>query len=200
MVAASVQPMSFTFEQGREVEAKLLDQRVIMLGGVIDDDRANDVVAKLLHLDADGSGKDISLYINSPGGSATAGLAVYDAMQATRAEVATYCFGMAASAAAVVLTGGAAGKRHALHNARVLIHQPHGSTEGNAADIQIQAQEFAFIRRRLEEIIAAHTGQPTDRVRADSDRDFILGAEEARDYGLIDRVVPMRRSLEVVGA
>lgn len=192
--------MGFTSQPGIDVETKLLEQRVVMLGGLIDDERANDVVAKLLHLDGESSTKDISLYVNSPGGSATAGLAVYDAMQATHAEVATYCFGMAASAASVILAGGAAGKRHALHNARILLHQPHGSTQGQASDIEIQAREFAFIRQRLEEILAAHTGQPIEKVRVDTDRDFILGAVEARDYGVIDRVVPMRRGLEAVAS
>lgn len=167
----------------------------MLLGKVIDDDTANDVVGKLLHLDADSASKDITLYINSPGGLATAGLAIYDAMQATRAEVATCCHGMAASAAAVILAGGAPGRRRALPNARILLHQPHGATEGQAADIEIQAREFAFIRRRLEEIIAAHTGQSLDKIREDTDRDFILGAAEAREYGVIDEIVPTHREV-----
>lgn len=180
-------------ERAFDIYSRLLRDRVIILGQPVDDAVANLVVAQLLHLEVEDPEKDVSLYINSPGGSVTAGLAIYDAMQAIRCDVATYAMGLAASIAAVLLAGGAKGKRCSLTNARVLIHQPHGSAEGESVDIEIQAREAAFLRRRLEEILAEHTGQPVDRIHADTDRDFIMGAQEALAYGLVDRVIQPHR-------
>src|SRR4051794_21921850 len=180
-------------ERAFDLYSRLLKDRVVMLGTQVDDQSANLIAAQLLHLAAVDADKDISLYINSPGGSITAMFAIYDTMQHIHPDVATYCMGMAASAAAVVLAGGAAGKRFALPNARVLIHQPHGQAQGQQMDIEIQAKEMAFGRRRMEEILAHHTGQTVERVNRDVDRDYIMGAEEAVAYGMVDEVVAGRR-------
>ena len=177
-----------------DIYSRLLRERIIFLGTPIDDAVANVLVAQLLYLEAENAGEDIALYVNSPGGSATAMFAIYDAMTSIGPDVATYCLGQAASAAAVILAAGAAGKRFALPNARILIHQPHGGVEGQSADIEIQAKEILRQRQRMEEILAEHTGQPLARVAADTDRDFILGAEDAKAYGIVDRIVA-RRSL-----
>jgi ATP-dependent Clp protease protease subunit len=182
-------------ERSFDIYSRLLKDRIVILGTPIDDAVANLVVAQLLHLEAEDPEKDINLYINSPGGSGTALLGIYDAMQHVRSDVSTICVGQAASAGAVLLAAGAAGKRFALPHTRVLIHQPHGGIEGQAADMEIHAREILRQRRLIDEILARHTGQPIDRIRRDTDRDFILSAEEAKDYGLVDEVIQRRPAL-----
>jgi ATP-dependent Clp protease protease subunit len=179
-------------ERAYDIYSRLLKDRIIVLGTEINDTTANLLTAQLLHLESEDPEKDIALYINSPGGSVTSTLAIYDTMQVIRADVATFCMGMAASGAAVILAAGAPGKRAALPNARVLIHQPHGGAQGQAVDIENQAREIAFLRRRVDEILAHHTGQPIERVAKDTDRDYILGALEAKEYGLVDEVLEAR--------
>jgi ATP-dependent Clp protease protease subunit len=179
-------------ERAFDIYSRLLRERIVFLGDAIDDAVANTVVAQLLFLDSVEPGSDIALYVNSPGGSSTALFAIYDTMQFLKSDVATYCVGQAASAAAVVLATGTPGKRFALPNSRVLLHQPHGALDGQSADIEIHAKEFARQRRRVEEILAEHTGQSIERVHADTDRDFILGPDEAKAYGLVDQVVARR--------
>jgi ATP-dependent Clp protease, protease subunit len=179
-------------ERAFDIYSRLLRERIVFLGDPIDDAVANTVVAQLLFLDSVEPGKDIGLYVNSPGGSSTALFAIYDTMRFLRSDVATYCLGQAASAAAVILASGARGKRHALPNSRVLLHQPHGGVEGQSADIEIHAREIARQRRRVEEILAEHTGRSIERIHGDTERDFILGPEEAREYGLVDHVVSRR--------
>ncbi len=176
-------------ERAYDLYSRLLKDRIVMLTTQVDDDSAALLVAQLLHLASEDPAKDISLYINSPGGSTTALFAIYDTMQLVTPDVATYCMGMAASAAAVLLAGGAAGKRYALPNARVLIHQPHGGAQGQSVDIEIQAREIAYHRRRVEELLAHHTGQTIERIAADTDRDYIMSAEESVAYGMVDHVV-----------
>ncbi|MFL5737873.1 MAG: ATP-dependent Clp protease proteolytic subunit [Actinomycetota bacterium] len=176
-----------------DVYSRLLRERVVFMSGELDDAGGTAIVAQLLLLEAEDPRRDISLYINSPGGSPTAMFAIYDAMQALEPDVATWCLGQAASAGATLLAAGAAGKRHALPNARILLHQPHGGLEGTSEDIRIHAAEFARTRRRQEEILAGHTGQPLEKVVEDLDRDFILEAEEARAYGVVDHVDTPKR-------
>ena len=180
-------------ERAYDIYSRLLKDRIVVLGTEINDASANLLTAQLLHLEAEDPDKDISLYINSPGGSVTATLGIYDTMQVIAPDVSTVCVGMAASGAAVLLAGGAPGKRLTLPNARVLIHQPHGGAQGQSIDIENQAREIAFLRGRLEEILAYHTGQPRERIAADTDRDYILGAEDAVAYGLVDEVLRPRR-------
>jgi ATP-dependent Clp protease protease subunit len=180
-------------ERAYDIYSRLLKDRIVLLGTEINDASANLLTAQLLHLEAEDPEKDISLYINSPGGSVTATLGIYDAMQLIGPDISTVCFGMAASGAAVLLAGGAPGKRLALPNARILIHQPHGGVQGQSVDIENQAREIAFLRGRMEEILAHHTGQPRERIAADTDRDYILGAEDAVAYGLVDEVLSPRR-------
>jgi ATP-dependent Clp protease protease subunit len=176
-------------ERSSDIYSRLLRERVVFLSGEMDDELANVVIAQLLFLEADDAERDVSLYVNSPGGDMTVLFAIYDAMQAIRPDVATWCIGQAASAAAVVLSAGAAGKRHAMPNARVLLHQPWGSTgQGQSIDIKIRAEEMVRQRRLMEEILAKHTGQPIERIHEDLDRDFILSPEEAKVYGAIDHV------------
>ena len=184
-------------ERAFDIYSRLLKDRIIFLGTALDDTVANLLMAQLLHLEGEDPDKDIQLYINSPGGSATALFAVYDTMQFLRADVATFCMGQAASAAAVLLAAGAPGKRFALANARVLIHQPHGGAEGQSVDIEIAAKEIAYMRRRQDEVLAHHTGQPLEKVAKDTDRDFILRADEAQAYGLVDHVVTRRPALGI---
>ena len=179
-------------ERAFDIYSRLLRERIVFLGEPIDDAVANTVVAQLLFLDSVEPGKDLAMYVNSPGGSSTALFAIYDTMRFLKSDVATYCLGQAASAAAVILAAGAGGKRYALPNSRVLLHQPHGGIEGQSADIEIHAAEIARQRRRVEEIMAKHTGQTVERIHADTERDFILGPEEARDYGVVDEVVASR--------
>jgi ATP-dependent Clp protease protease subunit len=180
-------------ERAFDIYSRLLRERVVFFGSVLDDDVGNVIVAQLLFLESEDPEKDVALYINSPGGSATALFAIYDTMQAIRPDVATWCVGQAASAGATLLASGAPGKRHALPNARVLLHQPHGGIEGQSEEIRIHADEIVRQRRRQEEILAAHTGQPIERIRADTDRDFILDAEAALAYGVVEHVVTDRR-------
>jgi len=181
-------------ERSFDIYSRLLRERVVFVGGEINDEIANLVVAQLLHLEAEDPDKDIQLYVNSPGGSAYAGLAIYDTMRFIKPDVATTCCGIAMSAGSLILTGGATGKRASLPNSRILIHQPSGGYQGQATDIQIHAKEAIELRRRLEEIYAEHTGQTTERVSDDLERDRFFTPEEARGYGLIDRVCEMRNA------
>jgi ATP-dependent Clp protease, protease subunit len=183
-------------ERSFDVYSRLLKDRIVILGSPIDDHLANLITAQLLHLESEDPKKDISLYINSPGGSATALLAIHDTMGYVKPDVSTICVGQAASAAAVLLACGARGKRFALPHARVLLHQPHGEVGGQAVDIDIHAREFLRQRRLVDEILAERTGQLLEKVSRDTDRDFILTAEEAKRYGVIDEVIDRRaRSL-----
>jgi ATP-dependent Clp protease, protease subunit len=179
-------------ERAFDIYSRLLKERIIFLGTPIDDQIANLVVAELLHLESEEPDQDISIYINTPGGSVYAGLTIYDAMQFVRPDIQTTCVGIAASLGALLLAGGAKGKRMALPNAKILIHQLSGGFEGQATDIEIQAREVINVRRRLEEIIAEHTGQPLERVSKDMERDYFMTPEEAREYGIIDRVIAHR--------
>jgi ATP-dependent Clp protease protease subunit len=172
-----------------DIYSRLLRERIVFLGTPIDDDVANLIVAQLLFLQSEDPGKRISMYINSPGGSSTAMFAVYDTVQFLGTPVATYCVGQAASAAAFLLATGTPGRRFCLPNSRVLLHQPHGGMEGQSADLEIHAREIVRMRRRADEILAEHTGQPVEKISADTDRDFILTAEEARAYGVVDHVI-----------
>ena len=186
-------------ERAYDIWSRLLKERVVFLHGPIDDSSANLVVAQLLHLEADDAERDIQLYVNSPGGDMTALFAIYDTMQHVAPDVATTCIGQAASAAAVVLAGGAAGKRSTLPNARILIHQPHGGAQGQSVDIEIQVREMVTMRERMVDVLAHHTGQSRDRILADIDRDYILRGADAVEYGLVDTVVEPRR-LKVVAS
>ena len=180
-------------ERAYDIYSRLLKDNVIFLGTAINDEVANLVIAQMLFLEAENPEKDITLYINSPGGSVTAGLAIYDTMQYVKPDVATYCLGQAASMGAVLLAGGKKGKRAALPNARVLIHQPLAyGLEGQASDIEIHARDLVRMKKRLNEILAVHTGQPFERIEMDTDRDNIFEAEAAREYGLIDMVLRTR--------
>jgi ATP-dependent Clp protease protease subunit len=179
-------------ERAFDIYSRLLKDRIIFLGTPIDDAVANLVMAQLLHLESEDADKDISMYINSPGGEITGLFAIYDTMQFIKPDIATYCMGQAASAAAVLLAAGTKGKRHALPHARILIHQPYGGAAGQAADIEIQAKEIIRMRELLEHILAHHTGQPIEKVSKDTDRDFIMSADEAKVYGIIDEVIETR--------
>ena len=179
-------------ERAYDIYSRLLKERVIFLVGGIDDYMANVVVAQLLFLEAENPEKDISLYINSPGGIVTSGMAIYDTMQFIKPDVSTICVGQAASMGAVLLAAGAKGKRYALPNSRVMIHQPLGGAQGQAADIDIQAREILSMRQRLNEILSKHTGQPIDTIARDTDRDNFKSAEAAQAYGLIDQVLERR--------
>ena len=176
-------------ERAFDIYSRLLNERIVFLGTPVDDQIANLIVAQLLHLESEDPDKDISLYINSPGGSVYAGLAIYDTMQFIKPDIATICCGVAMSMGATLLAAGAPGKRMALPNARILIHQLSGGFSGQAADIEIQAREALDTRRRLDEILAKHTGQPFERITSDTDRDFFMTSEQAREYGIIDQVI-----------
>ncbi|MHB9137909.1 MAG: ATP-dependent Clp endopeptidase proteolytic subunit ClpP [Victivallaceae bacterium] len=176
-------------ERGYDIYSRLLKDRIILLGTPVDDTVANLIVAQLLYLQSEDPKKEIDLYINSPGGSITAGLAIYDTMQVISCPVKTYCIGQAASMGAVLLAAGAAGKRYALPNARIMIHQPWGGYEGTAADINIQAQEILRLRAMLNQIISKHSGQSLKKVERDTERDYFMSAEEAKAYGVVDNVV-----------
>jgi ATP-dependent Clp protease protease subunit len=182
-------------ERAMDIYSRLLNDRIIFLGTPVDDQVANAIIAQLLHLDSEDPEQDINLYINSPGGSVPAGLAVYDTMRFINADVATTALGMAASVSAVLLAAGARGKRNALPNTRVLIHQPwtQGGPGGQASDIEIHARELIRTKRRLNEILAEATGQSFEKIERDTDRDFIMGAEEAVEYGVVDRVISRPR-------
>ena len=186
-------------ERAYDIYSRLLKERVIFLVGPIDDYMANLVVAQLLFLESENPDKDINLYINSPGGSVTAGLAIYDTMQFLKPAVSTMCIGQAASMGAFLLSAGTKGKRYILPSARVMIHQPSGGAQGQATDIEIQAKEILYIRERLNEAMAANTGQPVEKIARDIERDFFMNAEEARDYGLVDSVL-LKRPDETVRA
>ena len=179
-------------EQGYDIYSRLLKDRIIFIGTPINDDVANAIIAQLLFLQMQDPKKDINIYVHSPGGYVTAGLAIYDTIQFMSCDVATYCIGQAASMGAVLLAAGTKGKRYALPNARIMIHQPLGGAQGQASDISIQAKEILRTKRVLNEILANHTGQPFERVEKDTDRDFFMSAEEAKVYGLIDEVVKTR--------
>ena len=187
-------------ERAFDIYSRLLKERIIFFTGSLDENVANLLIAQLLHLEAEDPDKDIRLYINSPGGDMVALFAVYDTMQVVRADVSTVCIGQAASAAAVILAGGAEGKRFALPNARVLIHQPHGGAQGQSADIEIQAREMVLLRERMIEALALHTHQTEERIRTDIDRDYIVRGEAAITYGLIDHVLekPELRAVEAL--
>ena len=182
-------------ERAMDIYSRLLNDRIIFLGTPVDDQVANAIIAQLLHLDSEDPDQDISLYINSPGGSVTAGLAVYDTMRFINADVATTALGMAASISAVLLAAGTKGKRNALPNTRVLLHQPwtQGGPGGQASDIEIHARELIRTKRRLSEILAETTGQSFEKIEQDTDRDYIMGAEEAVEYGVVDRVISRPR-------
>lgn len=179
-------------ERAYDIYSRLLKDRIIMLGSAIDDNVANSIVAQLLFLQAEDPEKDISIYINSPGGSITAGMAIYDTMQFIKPKVSTICIGMAASMGAFLLAAGEKGKRHALPNSEVMIHQPLGGTQGQASDIQIHAKRILEMRENLNKILAERTGQPLEVIERDTDRDNFMTAEKAKDYGLIDSVIPAK--------
>ncbi|MDD5491920.1 MAG: ATP-dependent Clp endopeptidase proteolytic subunit ClpP [bacterium] len=176
-------------ERAFDIYSRLLKDRIIFIGTPIDDDVANLIIAQLLFLAAEDSSKDISLYINSPGGSVTAGLAIYDTIQFIKPAVSTICMGQAASMAAVLLSCGTKGKRFVLPNARVMIHQPLGGVQGQASDIGIQAKEILRMQDKINELISTHTGQSVERVKKDTDRDYFMSAEEAKEYGLVDDII-----------
>jgi ATP-dependent Clp protease protease subunit len=180
-------------ERSYDIYSRLLQDRIVLLGGEVNDESANLIVAQLLFLQAQDPKKTINMYINSPGGSVTAGLAIYDTMQFISCPVATYCIGQAASMGAVLLTAGAKGKRFALPNARIMIHQPWGGAEGKASDIEITAREIIRLKEKLNRILADHSGKDYKKVVADTDRDYFMSAEEAADYGLIDNVLTPKK-------
>ena len=179
-------------ERAFDIYSRLLKERIIMLGTPVDDQVANLIVAQLLHLESEDPDKDINLYINSPGGMVYAGLAIYDTMQYIKPDVSTICVGMAMSMGAVLLLGGAEGKRYALPNSKILIHQVSAGFQGQATDIEIHAKEIIDVRQRLDQIISKHTNQPLDKVAKDTERDYFMSAEEAKEYHLVDRVLEHR--------
>ncbi|HXX39661.1 MAG TPA: ATP-dependent Clp protease proteolytic subunit [bacterium] len=179
-------------ERAYDIYSRLLKERLIFIGGPIEDEMANLIIAQMLYLDYEDPEKEVQLYVNSPGGSATAGLAIYDTMQFLKSPVSTICVGLAASAGAIILAGGTKGRRFALPYSRMMIHQPWGGTQGSVSDISIQTKEFLAIRQILDEVLAKHTGQPLERVQRDTDRNFWMSAGEAQEYGLIDDVIKPR--------
>ena len=184
-------------ERAFDIYSRLLKDRIVFLGTPIDDTVANLIMAQFLHLESEDADKDINLYINSPGGEITGLFAIYDTMQFIKPEIATYCMGQAASAAAVLLAAGTKGKRHCLPHARILIHQPYSGAGGQASDIEIQAKEITRMRELLERVLAHHTGQTMEKIRKDTDRDFIMNADEAKDYGIVDEVILTRELAQV---
>jgi ATP-dependent Clp protease protease subunit len=179
-------------ERAFDIYSRLLNERIIFLGTPVTEDIANLIVAQLIHLESEDPDKDVSIYINSPGGSVYAGLAIYDAMQFIKPDVSTICVGVAMSMGALLLAGGTEGKRMALPNSKILIHQVSGGFSGQATDIEIHAKEIIDVRRRLDEIISKHTGQPLDKVAKDTERDYFMSAEEAKEYKIVDRVIEHR--------
>ncbi|MFH1147801.1 MAG: ATP-dependent Clp endopeptidase proteolytic subunit ClpP [Pseudomonadota bacterium] len=179
-------------ERAYDIYSRLLKERIIFLGAPIDDDLANLIIAQMLFLEAEDPKKDITLYVNSPGGIVTSGLAIYDTMQYIKADVVTLCMGQASSMGALLLTAGTKGKRYALPHSRILIHQPLGGFQGQATDVDIQAKEILRLRQELNRILAHHTGQSMDRIGRDTERDFFMGGEQAKEYGLIDEVIAKR--------
>ncbi len=184
-------------ERSYDLYSRLLKENIVFLGTPIDDTIANLISAQMLFLEAENPDKEISLYINSPGGEISALFAIYDTMKYVKNDISTFCYGQAASAAAVLLAGGTAGKRYALPHARILIHQPYGGAAGQATDIEIQAKEILRMRELLNKVLAHDTGQSIDRIKQDTDRDFIMSAEEAQDYGIIDEVLSTRELVDV---
>jgi ATP-dependent Clp protease protease subunit len=182
-------------ERSYDIYSRLLKDRIVMLGTEIDDDVANTIVAQLLFLESEDPDKDINLYVNSPGGSVTAGLAIYDTMQYVKCPVSTICVGQAASMGAVLLLAGAKGKRYALPSSRIMIHQPLGGVRGQATDIEIQAKEILRMRAKLNDLIVKHTGQALERVEKDTDRDYFMGATEAKAYGILDEIQNPRKAV-----
>lgn len=193
-VVPTVVEQSGRGERAFDIYSRLLRERIVFLGTQVTDEVADSIVAQLLYLDAEDPEKDVQLYINSPGGSVTAGMAIYDTMQQIRPDVVTICFGLAASMGAFLLSGGAKGKRLSLPSSRIMIHQPLGGAQGQAVDIEIQAKEILYLKQRLNDLLAQHTGQPIEKIERDTDRDFFMSAEEAKEYGLIDSVVSSAKS------
>lgn len=185
-------------ERAYDIFSRLLKDRIVFLGTPVSDEVANLLIAQLLFLESEDPDKDINFYVNSPGGSVTAGLAVYDTMQYIKPDIATVCIGQASSMGAVLLAAGAEGKRYCLPNSRILIHQPLGGVQGQAADIKIQAEEIIRLRARLNEILAHHTGQNLSRIETDTDRDFFMSGAEAAEYGIVDHVITNRNDLEKI--
>ncbi len=179
-------------ERAYDIYSRLLKERIIFLGGAVNDEVANLIIAQLLFLEAEDPNRDITLYINSPGGVVTAGLAIYDTMQYIKADVSTLCLGQAASMGALLLAAGAPGKRYVLPNSRILIHQPMGGFQGQATDIDIHAKEILKLRQRLNEILSKHTAQPLEKIQADTERDYFMGSKEALEYGLVDEILEKR--------
>jgi len=184
-------------ERGYDIYSRLLKERIVFLGGPIDDDVANLVIAQLLFLEGDDPDKDIIMYVNSPGGDLISSLAIYDTMQYVRPDVQTVCVGLAASGGALVLAGGTKGKRSSLPYSRIMIHQPWGGAQGQAVDIDIQAREVIRLRQLMNEILARHTGQPLERIERDTDRNFWMSAEQAKEYGIIDEIIVPRKAAAV---
>src|SRR6516165_5650564 len=180
-------------ERAYDIYSRLLKERLIFIGGAIEDEMANLIIAQMLYLDYEDPDKEIQLYVNSPGGSATAGLAIYDTMQFLKSPVSTICVGLAASAGAIILAGGTKGRRFALPYSRMMIHQPWGGAQGSVSDINIQTKEFLAIRQILNEVLAKHTAQPMERVERDTERNFWMSSDEAKTYGLIDDVIKSRK-------
>ncbi|MCX5716173.1 MAG: ATP-dependent Clp endopeptidase proteolytic subunit ClpP [Candidatus Omnitrophica bacterium] len=189
LVPMVVEQTSRGFERAYDIYSRLLKDRIVFIGTPVDDNVANIIIAQLLFLQMEDPDKDVNVYINSPGGSVTSGLAIYDTMQFIKPDVNTYCLGQAASLAALLLAAGAKGKRHALPHARIMIHQPWGGVQGAASDINIQAKEIIRLKEKLNEILAKHTGQPLEKIQKDTDRDYFMSAEEAKAYGIVDEVV-----------
>jgi len=185
-------------ERAYDIYSRLLKDRIIFIGEQVEDSMANIIIAQMLFLESEDPDKDINIYINSPGGSVTAGLAIYDTMQYIRPDVATICMGQTTSMAALLLASGAKGKRYALPHSRVMIHQPLGGAQGQATDIDIQAREILKIRDSLNEILAKHTGQDIERIRKDTERDYFMSGHEAKEYGIVDRVISKREMKEQV--
>ena len=181
-------------ERAYDIYSRLLKDRIVFIGTPIDDIIANLIIAQILFLQMEDANKDINIYVNTPGGSVTAGLAIYDTMQFVKCDIATYCVGQAASMGAVLLTAGTKGKRFSLPHARVMIHQPWGGAQGTASDISIHAKEILKLKDELNQILAKHTGQPLERIEKDSDRDFFMSAEEAKAYGLVDEVITTKEN------
>ncbi len=181
-------------ERAFDIYSRLLKERIIFLGGAVNDEVANLIIAQLLFLEAEDPNRDITLYINSPGGIVTAGLAIYDTIQYIKADVSTLCLGQAASMGALLLAAGAPGKRFTLPNSRILIHQPMGGFQGQATDIDIHAREILKLRQRLNEILAKHTGQSLEKIQTDTERDYFMGSQEALDYGLVDEIIEKRET------
>ncbi len=180
-------------ERAYDIYSRLLKDRIVFLGGVIEDNLANTIVAQLLHLEGEDQERDIYMYINSPGGIISSGLAIYDTMQYIKPKVSTICIGQAASMASVLLAAGAPGKRTALPNSRIMIHQPMGGAQGQATDIEIQAKEILYLRERMNEILHKHTGKSIEKILEDTDRNFFMSADEAMNYGIIDEVLAVRK-------